>query len=134
MTRINLVPPSELYDQHLVAEYREFLMVPASLKRSLASPNFDENKLPKTFVLNKGHVSFFYTRGLFLLNRYTLLVDEMLKRGMHPNPDRKFPIDVFPKKYQNDWIPDEKDINISRQRIMLRVAEKPSWYRKTKYK
>ena len=37
MTRINIIPPRELYDQHLIAEYREMLMVPASLKRTLAS-------------------------------------------------------------------------------------------------
>ncbi len=28
MTRINLVPPSELCDQHLLAEYRELTRIP----------------------------------------------------------------------------------------------------------
>ena len=36
MTRINLVPPEELTDQHLFAELREIKMVPRSLARSLA--------------------------------------------------------------------------------------------------
>ena len=35
MTRINLVPPEELMDQHLFAEFREIKMVPKSLRRSL---------------------------------------------------------------------------------------------------
>ena len=30
MTRINIVEPSELTDQHLIAEYREITMVPGS--------------------------------------------------------------------------------------------------------
>ena len=40
MTRINLVPPEELSDQHLIAEYREIFMVGSSLQRSLKSPNW----------------------------------------------------------------------------------------------
>ena len=53
MTRINIIPPRELYDQHLIAEYREMLMVPASLKRTLASKQgLQLHKIPKTFPLN----------------------------------------------------------------------------------
>ncbi len=37
MTRINIIPVSELADQHLIAEYREITMVPAALKRTLRS-------------------------------------------------------------------------------------------------
>ena len=39
MTRINIIPTNELYDQHLIAEYREITMVPAALKRILNSKN-----------------------------------------------------------------------------------------------
>jgi len=34
MTRINIIDPSELYDQHLIAEYREIFMVAGSLKKN----------------------------------------------------------------------------------------------------
>ena len=61
MTRINLVEPSELTDQHLIAEYREITMVPGSLKRTLVSKSgYQEKKVPKKFTLNGGHVYFFY--------------------------------------------------------------------------
>lgn len=131
MTRINLVPVEELYDQHLIAEYREITMVPASLKRSLKSPRWKKDKIPQQFTLNKGHVTFFYDKGLFLQQRYAMLVFEMKRRGMKPNSERRFPIEVFPQDYQNDWAPSLEDINTSRQRIEIRLAEKPGWYRKT---
>lgn len=133
MTRVNLIPVEELYDQHLVAEYRELLMIPAALKRSLRSKNFNEDKLPKKFTLNTGHVKFFYKRGLFLQKRYAMLIEEMRKRGMNPDPNRVFPLDVFPEDYQNDWVANEEDINISRCRINFRVSQKLKWYRKTTY-
>ena len=60
MTRINIISPSELTDQHLIAEYREIFMVAGSLKRTLISKSgFVESKVPKNFTLNSGHVYFF---------------------------------------------------------------------------
>ena len=35
MTRINIISPSELTDQHLVAEYREIFMIGSALQKSL---------------------------------------------------------------------------------------------------
>ena len=67
MTRINIVPVKELMDQHLIAEYREITMVPASLSRTLASKKgLDYSKIPKNYTLNRGHVYFFYDKGLYL--------------------------------------------------------------------
>lgn len=133
MTRINLVPPSELYDQHLVAEYREITMVPASLNRTLNSKNgYDRKKVPVSFTLNSGHVYFFYNKGKYLDKRYKELVNEMKLRGMKPDPDRKFPAHVFPKELFNDWLPNKNDLGIIRERLRLRVSQKPGWYRKTK--
>ena len=92
MTRINLVPPEELSDQHLVAEYREIFMVGSSLQRSLRSPNWEKTKksIPKQFTLNKGHVKFFYDKGKYLSERYDELIKEMKRRKMSPDPSRTF--------------------------------------------
>jgi len=134
MTRINLVPPSELYDQHLVAEYREITMVPGSLARTLKSKSgYRPEKVPHEFTLNAGHVYFFYNKGKYLSLRYKELVAEMKLRGMNPDPSRKFPNAVFPKELFNDWVPSEKDKDIIRERIAKRVSQKPDWYRKTGY-
>lgn len=131
MTRVNLVPVGELHDQHLIAEYRELTMVPAALQKSLRSPKFSIRDIPKTFTLNKGHVKFFYDKGLFLYKRYAKIIKEMKRRGFNPDPSRFFPLHVFPDGFINDWEPSVTDIKISRDRIRYRVSQKPDWYRMT---
>ena len=73
MTRINLIPPSELCDKHLIAEMHELPRV-----FRLARPCPDA---PKQYTLGKGHVKFFYDKIAFLHGRFIALVDEMLNRG-----------------------------------------------------
>ena len=96
MTRINIIEPSELTDQHLIAEYREIFMVGGSLRRTLKSKSgYMESKVPKKFTLNNGHVYFFYNKGKYLHNRYLQLIEEMKQRGFNPDSSREFPTDVF---------------------------------------
>jgi len=133
MTRINIIPPSELTDQHLIAEYREITMVPASLRRTLASKRgIDITRISEQYTLNTGHVYFFYDKGLYLNNRYDELVSEMIDRGFNPDSNRKFPKEVFPAELYNDWSPSLEEQKIVRQRIAIRIAAKPEWYRYTK--
>ncbi len=131
MTRINLVNPRELSDQHLVAEYREIFMVGSSLQRSIKSKNWlkTKNNIPVEFTLNKGHVTFFYNKGMYLDKRYSLLVKEMRRRGMNPDPKRKFKKSQWPKYLYNDWKPKNKDLKIIRKRIEEKINLKPDWYR-----
>ena len=131
MTRINLVPITELSDQHLVAEYREIFMVGPSLQRSLKSLNWNKTKetLPKEFTLNIGHVKFFYNKGKYLYNRYLELIKEMKNRGMRPDPLRKFKREQWPDELFNDWTPSANDLEIIRERIQIRIKQKPNWYR-----
>ena len=133
MTRINIVVPSELTDQHLIAEYREITMVPGSLKRTLVSKiGYQESKVSKRYTLNNGHVYFFYNKGLYLYKRYRQLVIEMKRRGFNPDKNRKFPKDIFiDNNLYNDWMPTMEDYKIIRQRTAERIASKPEWYRKT---
>lgn len=129
MTRINTIDPQELTDQHLLAEYREIFMVGPALRRSLASPNWSDAKIPATFTLNKGHVMFFYNKGKFLHERYRALVAEMKRRGNTPDPERKFKRDEWPDEYYGDWEPTEESREIIRERIALRISQRPGWYR-----
>ena len=134
MTRINIIPPSELTDQHLIAEYREITMVPGSLKRTLKSKSgFRQSRVSKRYTLNAGHVYFFYDKGLYLNKRYDELVEEMKLRGFNPDPNRKFPREVFPSELYNDWMPTLEEQKVVKQRIEEKIKMKPNWYRHTKY-
>lgn len=131
MTRINIVPAKELYDQHLIAEYREIFMVGSSLQRSLKSPGWPKCMIPEEFTLNQGHVKFFYNKGLYLHKRYDEICIEMRRRGFAPDPRRVFKREQWPDHLYNDWHPGKQDKKITRQRIKMRVMQKPDWYRKT---
>ena len=134
MTRINIVPTSELSDLHLVAEYRELFMVGSALARTLKSPNRDKSlsSIPEKFTLNTGHVKFFYNKGEYLHKRYKQLVSEMKARGMNPDPERKFKREQWPDELYNDWTPSDQEQAILRQRLQERIDMKPDWYRWTK--
>ena len=134
MTRINIIPVSELHDQHLIAEYREITMVPAALKRTLNSKvGLLKEKISKHFTLNSGHVYFFYDKGLYLDKRYTEIVNEMKSRVFNPDSTRVFPIQIFKdNNLYNDWTPMIEEQKLIRQRIQERINSKPDWYRKTR--
>ena len=135
MTRINLVEPSELTDQHLIAEYREIFMVGGSLKRTLVSKSgYQESRVSKRYTLNRGHVYFFYNKAKYLHSRYHELIDEMKRRGFQPDKSRVFPTKVFKDNgLYNDWTPTIEDYKIIRERIQQKIDMKPNWYRKTEY-
>ena len=134
MTRINIVPTSELADQHLVAEYRELFMVGSALQRTLKSKNKDKtlSSLPEKYTLSTGHVKFFYNKGKYLHKRYKEIVAEMKARGMNPDPERKFKREQWPDELYGDWTPTPDEHLIVRQRIQERIDMKPDWYRWTK--
>mgnify|MGYP000264110911 CR=1 FL=1 len=133
MTRINIIPVSELYDQHLIAEYREITMVPAALNRTLRSKaGINKSRIALRYRLNAGHVYFFYDKGKYLDNRYSHLITEMKRRGFNCDPNRKFPKEVFVENgLYNDWSPTVEDYKVIRDRIDEKLRMRPGWYRKT---
>lgn len=134
MTRVNIVPPQDLMDQHLMAEFREIRHVGPSLQRTLKSKTGKhfKNKISKEYTLNKGHVTFFYDKGQYLFNRFTAIKEELIKRGFNINRETEFNLYLFPDDCLNDYIPVKKEIEINLERINLRISEKPNFYKKTK--
>ena len=126
MTRINLIPPQELMDLHLLAEYRElprvFPLVEAAQEKGLTPQDI---KIPQTFCLGTGHVLFFYNKLIFLMNRQRSLVEEMLRRGYAPNfvEPMNLRFSNILAHWWNDWIPSQEEIAISRARIEQRRQE-----------
>lgn len=135
MSRVNLVPVEELYDQHLMAEFREIVHIGKALQRSLKRKNpFSKTEIPKTYTLNQGHVKFFYDKGKFLDDRFKLIKEELIKRGYNINLEKDFNRNDFPRGFYNDYVPTQDEIEINKERIDLRVSQKPKFYRKTGYK
>lgn len=132
MTRINLVPVSELANQHIFAEWREMKMVPKALARSLRTQSVEKvaKKIPAKFTLNTGHVLFFYDKGAYLRKRYAELTAELVRRGFKINVDA--PLDpegtMNAAPWNNDYEPTEEALAIIRQRIAEKIKMKPTWY------
>lgn len=134
MTRINVIDPTQMADQHLMAEYRELPMVMGIMRRSLVA----KNGLPSIgseYTLNSGHVKFFYNKGGWLKKRYYALVLELIERGFNLDPTRKACFKVFEDNgLDGPWQVTQRDMDINVARVRERIDAKPSWYRYNGYK
>ena len=121
MVRINLIKPTQLADQHLIAEYNEILMLLGYVKKYPEPIN-----IPPTYRLGEGHIKFFKNKILYLQKRHKLLKKEMKKRGFATN--KTIELKIFDKKLQNDWKPRSQDKEIIKERIRQKIKSKPNFY------
>lgn len=123
MTRINLIEPEELCDQHLLAEHRELTRIP----NKVCSGHFSLHNQPNAYTLGTGHVKFFYTRLLYLLRRYGQIHTECIRRGF--NVQYRWPSDSFTlaKQYWQNYDPTEQAIETNMQRIHDRMPANPRY-------
>ena len=119
MTRINLVPPSELCDQHLLAEHRELTRIP----NAVAKGKFNLQGQPADYKLGEGHVRFFFNKLAFLKRRYDELHQESKSRGFNVQY-------IWPENLpQNaelwaDYQATSEALALNRERIALRLPIK----------
>lgn len=104
-------------------------MIGSALQKSLSSPNWDKNRIPKVLTLGAGHVMFFYDKGLYLYKRYEQIRKELTSRNFNLDKTRLFKVTQFPTDYYNDWNPTDRDEQVIRVRIEERIKQKPGWYR-----
>ena len=128
MVRINLVPPSELMDQHLIAEWNEILMEEGYVKKHVATNLWKLKQIPKNFCLGSGHIKFFSNKLRYLRERQILIQKEMKKRGYKPDETKLIDYKKYPIELQNSFVPNEKDIAIIRQRLNAKIKAKPNYY------
>ena len=113
MTRINVgIPPTELINQHLIAEHREIKRIP----NCIAKGKYNMEGIPDKFKLGTGHVKFFYDKLLYLKKRYISLYNECIKRGFNVQ-NYISAWDNVPQKLMNDYRVKANDCRIIRQRI-----------------
>lgn len=126
MTRINVVPASELSDKHLGGEFHEISRVfTLARKRGSAHP-----KAPVEYTLGKGHVLFFYDKLRFISHRYVSLALELevraKRKGKVPNIDWGRIQSVIGEAWVsvpslfNEYEPTPEALEINRQRILER--------------
>jgi deoxyribonuclease (pyrimidine dimer) len=129
MTRINVVPPSDLMDQHLLAEVREIVRMPSYLNKSLNSKKgFNLSEIPQQYTMGKGHVKFFYNKFYWLKKRYIRLLDECDNRGFKiANTDSSiFDVEDY---YFGNYCPTEDSIKINIERIHERIQANRGFYK-----
>lgn len=124
MVRINLINPSNLADQHLIAEYNEILMLIGYVRKH---PSSGLDKAPKEYTLGKGHILFFKNKLNYLRNRFNILVREMRRRGFRAG--KRINLKEFDKGLRNDWEPNERDLIIIKKRLIKKIKLKPRYYR-----
>src|SRR4051812_1037617 len=116
MTRINAgIPPKKLSRQHLIAEHREMVRIPNTIKSGKAVVK----DIPEHFTLGKGHVKFFYNKLKYLHNRYEDLYKECIARGYNMT----WFGDAFtglPPELYNDYKPTKEAIALITERIKER--------------
>lgn len=125
MTRINLVPPTDLCDQHLLGEYHEICRVPRGVVTGRLQVHYDDR--PACYTRGKGHMKFFTNKCAFVHGRFMLVVSEALKRGFAVSgrfPDVE---DLQRMGAYNDWTPDVGDIILSRQWLIEKLPAAARW-------
>lgn len=123
MTRINVVPPETLTDQHLFAEYRE---LPRVLPLAAAAVRRGVVIGPSRYTMGKGHVTFFYSRTDYLVGRHAAIVTELLRRGY--NLSRREPLVAVAGCGVSRWAPTERDISVNLERLRERLRSQPGFY------
>lgn len=135
MTRINLVPPQELCDQHLLAEWRELTRIPNGIVSGKYVVNLAE--IPEHYTVRtednpaggRGHVKFFFNKLKFLHQRYNAIRQELARRRL---PRQNFwPVYQFPYFHRHllwqDYQPTPEAIALNRKRIAERMPKQPRY-------
>ena len=123
MTRVNLIDPELLSDQHLLAEYREIPRVITGAENASASSMKGRNT---EYRMGTGHVKFFYDKLDFIKHRHGLLVCEMVKRGLNAT----IHLDSSSGSW---WAPSRDEMQVNKDRIIERLSDSkqtPRYYGK----
>ena len=130
MTRINIIEPSHLTDKHLVAEYKEitrpFNKMLARIAKHGEANALKNLSISESYVLGKGHESFFFNKLKWLMHRYEHLFYEMNRREFNVDKDKFFSIynDLYDNLegtvYWNWWWPSPEEMYLNMARLCKR--------------
>lgn len=128
MTRINIIDPELLLDQHLMAEYRELPRMFTFIEQHYKGVPMDRSD---TYTLNRGHMKFFYDKLEYLKKRQLALFKELLLRDYGVVFDINAFLtryDALPSILKNDYSPTITEQLVNVERIVERFNAKPEYY------
>lgn len=130
MTRINLIKPSLLCDQHLLAEHRELTRIPNNLISGKYTLDANTKaKISPEYILGTGHVIFFLDKIDYLFERYIELHKECLERNFAVT--WKFPsLLKVSKIFQQieTYVPTKSELSLNKARLIERCPIEPRYY------
>lgn len=127
VTRINLVDPKVLSDQHLFAEWREMPRVATELRKRLVKGPFVQTL--DSYRMGTGHMLFFYDKMGFLEKRYRKIVRELKRRNYSFTEYEDNPFSGFDEQYSKPYRPSIEEVNTSKKRLVEKLDMRPNWYR-----
>lgn len=120
MTRINVVHPSILTRQHLLAEWHEIGRI-----ITLAEAGVNPNEIPERYTLGKGHMKFFVDKLGYITLRMGWLAKEMRLRGY--TVDELKQINAVARAivvgFGDPWTPDITDLTVNLCRLIERAPD-----------
>ena len=129
MTRINTVDVSVLSNLHCLKEYQELPRVITHVRKLLEKGKpFPKDKIPTKYKLGSGHVTFFYDKLEFIMDRLVDLYNELeTVRGYNMDYDKLSSIlssanEIYEatKTYQISWKPDHEAQYLNMARLVMR--------------
>ena len=136
MTRINIVDPAQLCDEHLRAEHRELTRIPNCIASGKYDPSAS-HKIPAEYTIRtednpaggRGHCYFFVNKLQFLYERYQAILAELSRRNFS-SIDRWPYQEVRPdthRKYWNDYATTMEARELNTTRILERTPANPHY-------
>lgn len=117
---MNLVPVTELSNQHLMREYRELPRIFSMVAKAIERGEEPGHKSPPRYTIGTGQTRFFYDKLTFIRNRQVKIVEEMKNRGWNPvafADPMSVDHGIDHPGYWNDYQPSESEIQTSRWRL-----------------
>lgn len=127
--RINVINPKYLTDQHLIAEYRETKMITYYYNVSKNKKGgIDKSKINERYTLSKGHAFMWYDKMGYVAMRFEDICREMRERGFKCDYDKLDFTGIDEEAFGN-FIPTQEDIRVNLDRVLIRLAKQPMWYK-----
>ena len=126
MVRVNIIEPGALADQHLVAEYRELLMLLGSVRKNPLM-----NSVGAHFMKNP--IRYFSDKLSYIEKRHAKLRAEMKRRGFAPKITPR--MSIYPRTRKHDFAPNKTQLREIKKRLIERLRNPPrdgfyKYYRK----